>query len=160
MLHDNYLCLVESNKQQIEEVRSKMEAVNSETRTTPKRVWIRLCAAHSSRSRDRRIKMKKSIIIIINLQKNIQTLVLNLRKFELSLGYFLFIKKAHFLEQFKQAAVMKPTWHNCNYLFFFLFKPHNCSLGFYIMRPAKKNKFFQYVRLLWNQTCLLHFLNF
>ena len=41
MLRDNYLCLVESSKQQIEEVRSKMEAENWETRATPKRVWIR-----------------------------------------------------------------------------------------------------------------------
>ena len=41
MLHDNYLCLVESNKQQIEDVGSKIHAENSETRATPKRVWIR-----------------------------------------------------------------------------------------------------------------------
>ena len=33
-----YLCLVESNKQQIEEVRSKIQAENSETQATPKRV--------------------------------------------------------------------------------------------------------------------------
>ena len=41
MLHDNYLCLAELNKQQIEEVKSKIQAENSETRATPKRVWIR-----------------------------------------------------------------------------------------------------------------------
>ena len=41
MLRDNFLCLVESNEQQIEEVRSKIQAGNSETRATPKRVWIR-----------------------------------------------------------------------------------------------------------------------
>ena len=41
MLHDNYLCLVESNKQQIKEVRSKIQAENSETKATSKRVWIR-----------------------------------------------------------------------------------------------------------------------
>ena len=40
-LHDHYLCLVESNKQQIEKVRSKILAENLETRATPKRVWIR-----------------------------------------------------------------------------------------------------------------------
>ena len=34
MLHDNYLCLVESNKQQIEKVRSKIQVENSETRAT------------------------------------------------------------------------------------------------------------------------------
>ena len=31
MLHDNYLCLVESNNQQIVEIRSKIQAENSET---------------------------------------------------------------------------------------------------------------------------------
>ena len=41
MLHDNYLCLVESNKQQIEEVTSKIQAENLETRATPKRTRIR-----------------------------------------------------------------------------------------------------------------------
>ena len=46
MLHDKYLFLVESNKQQIEEVRSKIPAENSETRTTSKRVWI--CSMRSA----------------------------------------------------------------------------------------------------------------
>ena len=41
MFHDNYLCLVESNKQKIEEVRSKIQAENSETRAAPKRIGIR-----------------------------------------------------------------------------------------------------------------------
>ena len=41
MLHDNYLCLMKSNKQQIEEVKSKTQAEISETRSTPKRVWNR-----------------------------------------------------------------------------------------------------------------------
>ena len=41
MLHDNYLCLVESNKQQIEKARSKIQAESSETRATSKRVCIR-----------------------------------------------------------------------------------------------------------------------
>ena len=36
MLHDCYLCLMESSKQQIEEVKSKTQAENSETKTTPK----------------------------------------------------------------------------------------------------------------------------
>ena len=40
------LCLVESNKQQIKEVRSKIQAENLETKTIPKRVWIR--PKHSS----------------------------------------------------------------------------------------------------------------
>ena len=35
ILHDIYLCLVESNKQQIEEVRSKTQVENSESRATP-----------------------------------------------------------------------------------------------------------------------------
>ena len=41
MLHNNYLGLVESNQQQIEEVRSKTQAEHSETETTSKGVWIR-----------------------------------------------------------------------------------------------------------------------
>ena len=41
MLHDNYLCLEESGKQQIKEVRSKIQPENVETKATPKRVWIR-----------------------------------------------------------------------------------------------------------------------
>ena len=41
MLHDNYLCLVQSHKQQIEEVGSKTHTEHSETKTTSKRVWIR-----------------------------------------------------------------------------------------------------------------------
>ena len=46
MLHDNYLCLVESNKQQIKEVKSEIQAENSETKATPAQVWIR--AMHSA----------------------------------------------------------------------------------------------------------------
>ena len=41
MLHDNYLCLVESNRPRIKEVRSKTQTENSETKATPQRVWIR-----------------------------------------------------------------------------------------------------------------------
>ena len=41
MLHDNYLCLVDFDKQEIEEVTSKVQAESSETKATPKRVWIR-----------------------------------------------------------------------------------------------------------------------
>ena len=41
MLHDDYLCLVESGKQQIKEVRSIIQPENLETKATPKRVWIR-----------------------------------------------------------------------------------------------------------------------
>ena len=41
MLHDDYLCLVESGKQQIKEVRSKIQPENLETKATPKRVRIR-----------------------------------------------------------------------------------------------------------------------
>ena len=41
MLHDDYLCLVESGEQQIKEVRRKFNRKNLETKATPKRVWIR-----------------------------------------------------------------------------------------------------------------------
>ena len=64
MLYDNYLCLVESNKQEIEEVRSKAQLKNSKTRATPKPVWIRPMHRASVVTRDRRIKndeMKFSI---------------------------------------------------------------------------------------------------
>ena len=39
MLHDDYLCLVESGKQQIKV--EKIQPENLETKATPKRVWIR-----------------------------------------------------------------------------------------------------------------------
>ena len=62
MLHDNYLCLVEFNKQQIKEVRSETQPENSETKTTRERVWIRPTPMNipPSLSCDKRIKMKKS----------------------------------------------------------------------------------------------------
>ena len=62
MLPNKYLCLMEFNKQQIEEVRSKTKAKNSKAKATPKRVLI--CAMHVPLSlcRDRRIKMKKSVV--------------------------------------------------------------------------------------------------
>ena len=63
MFHGNYLRLEESNKQQIEEVATKIQAENSETRATPKRVWIRpmhsTCAAFSWQED----KNEKTIII-------------------------------------------------------------------------------------------------
>ena len=41
MLHDDYLCLVKSGKQQIKEVRRKIQTENLEAKATPKQVWIR-----------------------------------------------------------------------------------------------------------------------
>ena len=61
MFYDDYLCLVESGKQQIKEVRSKVQPENLETKATPERVWIRPTHSASALSRDWRIKMKKSI---------------------------------------------------------------------------------------------------
>ena len=56
--------LLRPSKQQIEEVKSKIQAENSETRATPKRVpGFVLCIAPPSLSRGRRIKMEKSIKI-------------------------------------------------------------------------------------------------
>ena len=46
MLHNNYPGLVESDKQQIKEVRSKTQPENSKTKATSKRVWI--CPMHSA----------------------------------------------------------------------------------------------------------------
>ena len=62
MLHDNYLCLVKSNKQQFQKVGSKIQPENLEIKATAQRVWIRpTYTASPSLSRDRKIKMKKSI---------------------------------------------------------------------------------------------------
>ena len=58
MLHDNYLRLVESNKQQIEEVRSKIQGQLLSV------TGFVLCIAPPSLSRDRRIKMKKSMSLM------------------------------------------------------------------------------------------------
>ena len=52
---------MESNKQQIQEIGSKVQGETRKQRQLPKRVWIHLCMAPPSLSRDRRIKMKKSI---------------------------------------------------------------------------------------------------
>ena len=59
MLHDDYRCLAESGKQQIKEVKKKIQPENLEIKATPKRVWI--CPMHSaSTACDRRIKLKKN----------------------------------------------------------------------------------------------------
>ena len=54
MLHDDYLCLVESGKQQIEEVRRKFNR-----KTWKQRQLLRI--EPPALSRDKRIKMKKPI---------------------------------------------------------------------------------------------------
>ena len=59
MLHDDYLCLMESGKQQIKEVRSKIQPENSETKATP--ISESGFVLRIALSRDRSIKMKKSI---------------------------------------------------------------------------------------------------
>ena len=55
MLHDNYLCLVESHKQQIEEVRSKIQAENLKQRQLLRESGFVLCRAPPSLSRDWRL---------------------------------------------------------------------------------------------------------
>ena len=45
-LHDNYICLVESNMQLVKEARSKTQPQNLAAKTTRKRVWI--CPMHSA----------------------------------------------------------------------------------------------------------------
>ena len=65
MLHDNYLCSVESDKQQIEEVRS--EKLNRKTRKQRQLLsesgFVRRIAPQSL-SHDRRIKMKESCLFV------------------------------------------------------------------------------------------------
>ena len=61
MLHDDYLCLVESGKQQIKEVRRKFKRKTWKQRQLLSESGFVLRIAPQSLSRDRRIKMKKSI---------------------------------------------------------------------------------------------------
>ena len=62
MLHDNYLCLVESNQhKQQKKVRSKLKRKIRKPRQLLSEYGFVLYMAPPSLSRDRRIKMKKSI---------------------------------------------------------------------------------------------------
>ena len=73
-LDDDYLCWLESGKQQIKRSHKKIQPENLETNATPKRVWIRI--APPPLSRDRRIKMQKSI----NQSKNLQNILIMIFK--------------------------------------------------------------------------------
>ena len=67
MLHDNYLFLVESDRLQIKEVRSKTQMENLETKATPKRVWINpTCSASIAFSRQQD-KNEKVIVVFTSL---------------------------------------------------------------------------------------------
>ena len=70
MLHDDYLCLVESGKQQIKEVRRKFKRKTWKQRQLLSESGFVLRIAPPSFSRDRRIKMKKSINLSFNRQKS------------------------------------------------------------------------------------------
>ena len=61
MLHDDYLYLVESGKQQIQEVRRKFNWKTWKQMQLPSKSRFVLRVASLLLSRDRRIKMKKSI---------------------------------------------------------------------------------------------------
>ena len=61
MLHDDYLCLVESGKQQIKEVRRKFNRKTWKQWQLLSESGFVLRIAPTQLSRDRRIKMKKSI---------------------------------------------------------------------------------------------------
>ena len=63
MLHDDYLCLVESGKQQIKKVRRKFKRKTWKQRQLLSESGFVLRIAPPSLSRDRRIKTKKSSII-------------------------------------------------------------------------------------------------
>ena len=60
MLHDDYLCLVESGKQQMKEVTRKFKRKTWKQRQLLSESGFVLRTAPPSLSRDRRIKMKKS----------------------------------------------------------------------------------------------------
>ena len=60
MLHDDYLCLVESGKQQIKKVRRKFKRKTWKQRQLLSESGFVLRIAPPSLSRDRRIKMKKN----------------------------------------------------------------------------------------------------
>ena len=60
MLHDDYLSLVESGKQQIKEIRRKFKRKTWKQRQRLSESGFVLRIAPPSLSRDRRIKMKKS----------------------------------------------------------------------------------------------------
>ena len=59
MLRDDYLCLVESGKQQIKEVRRKFNRKTRKQRQLPSDPGFVLCIVPPLLSRDRRINMKK-----------------------------------------------------------------------------------------------------
>ena len=61
MLHDDYFCLVESSEQQIKEVRRKFNRKTRKQRQLLSEFGFVLRIAPPPLSRDRRIKMKKSI---------------------------------------------------------------------------------------------------
>ena len=89
MLHDDYLCLVESGKQQIKEVRRKFNRKTWKQGQLLSESWFVLRRASPRLSRDRRIKMKKSNRLIdlwfgANLEVLIaqQFLFRDVRKFE------------------------------------------------------------------------------
>ena len=60
MLHDDYLCLVESGKQLIEEVKRKVRRITRKQRQLLVESGFVLSISPPPLSRDRRIKMKKS----------------------------------------------------------------------------------------------------
>ena len=62
MLHDDYLCLVESGKQQMKEATRKFKRKTWKQRQLLSESGFVLRIAPPSLSRDRRIKMKKSTI--------------------------------------------------------------------------------------------------
>ena len=65
MPHNTYVCLVESNKQQIVKVRNKIQAETLETRSTPKQVWIRPMHSAFSRQDDEKEEIKNNALTVL-----------------------------------------------------------------------------------------------
>ena len=84
MLHDDYLCLVESGKQQIKEVRKKFKRKTWKQRQLLSESGFVLRIAPPSLSRDRRIKMKKKSKSIKNEKLNLIKLKKDLKMLNLS----------------------------------------------------------------------------
>ena len=74
MLHDNYLSLVESNQQQIKKLEAKVKRKTRKQGQLLGEFGFVLCIALSSLFRDRKIKIKKSDVAVLENFKDMNLL--------------------------------------------------------------------------------------